>query len=114
MRSTFFNWSLIISYCLLGICCRHDSKVPDNLIPQDSMRKVLTDVLIAEAAVPEKNVRPDSLKIQAQKYYLAIFARYHISKERFFESMKYYTRNPDIYDRILTPIIDSLNTLEGN
>src|ERR1051326_2399894 len=114
MRSPFLIWLLIIGYCLLTPCCKQHGKVPYNLIPQDSMRKILMDVLIAEAAVPEKNMRPDSFKIQAQKYYLAVFAKYGISKERFFKSMKYYTRHPDLFERTLTPVIDSLNTLEGN
>ena len=73
----------------------------------------MTDIFVADAAVYEKVIPADSLKTQAQKYYLMVLAKHHVSKELFVKSLKFYTRRPDIFDHILAPIIDSLNTMEG-
>jgi hypothetical protein len=76
------------------------------------MQLVFTDVLIAENYALGHNVPIDSGKNIAAHLYAEIFAKYHITKQEYFRSYDFYTHHPDLFEKTMDPIIDSLNAME--
>ncbi len=98
---------------LFAACSNSGAKIPNDVLPEEKMRAVLTEVLIAEANITDKGLMQEEMKPQVQKMYLQIFDKHAITKEQFYRSMDYYTRHPNILDRNFNAIIDSLSTLEA-
>ena len=98
---------------LLSSCGDSGANIPNDVLPEEKMRAVLMDVMLAEADITDKGLMEAEMKPEMQKMYLQIFDKHNITKEQFYHSMEFYTKNPDILDRNFQPIIDSLSTLEA-
>ena len=83
-------------------------KKPDNLIPEDQMVDLLTDLFLANNA---KNIKNLDLKRQID-YYPLVFEKYNIDSTQFKESNFYYTSKVDDYDAILNRVEERLKTLD--
>ena len=77
------------------------------------MQLIFTDALIAENYAQEHNVPTDTGAKIAAHLYSEIFAKYKITKQDYFKSYDYYTRHPELFERAMGPIIDSLNAMEA-
>lgn len=82
-------------------------KKPDNLISEDQMVDLLTDLFLAINAENTKNL---DLKRQVN-YYPLIFEKYNIDSTQFKESNYYYTSRVDDYDAILLKVEERLKAL---
>lgn len=83
-------------------------KKPDNLIPEDQMVDLLTDLFLAINAENTKN-----LQLERQvNYYPLIFEKYNIDSTQFKESNFYYTSRVDEYDELLLKVEERLKVLD--
>ncbi|MEX1384054.1 DUF4296 domain-containing protein [Lutibacter sp.] len=82
-------------------------KKPDNLIPEDQMVDLLTDLLLAVNAETTKNL---DLKRKVN-YHPLVFEKYNIDSAQFKESNFYYTSRVDDYDVILLKVEERLKAL---
>ena len=82
-------------------------KKPDNLIPEDQMVDLLTDLLLAVNAETTKNL---DLKRKIN-YHTLVFEKYNIDSTQFKESNFYYTSRVDDYDVILLKVEERLKAL---
>lgn len=82
-------------------------KKPDDLIPEDQMVDLLTDLFLAINAGTTKNL---DLKRQVN-YYPLVFEKHNIDSARFKESNFYYTSRVDDYDAILVKVDERLKAL---
>jgi hypothetical protein len=99
---------------LLSACGDNGSaNIPNDVLPEEKMREVLVDVMIAEANITDKGLTNAEMQPEIQKMYLQVFDKHQVSKEEFFHSMEFYTSHPDILSRNFQPIIDSLSSLEA-
>jgi len=98
---------------LMPACISSKDKIPSDIMPEKKMRQVFTDALIAEAYVMENTVQQDSQKRLANIYYNKIFDRYHITKDAYYRSYDYYSAHPEIFEKLMGPIIDSLTAMEA-
>lgn len=83
------------------------SKVPDNLLSEKEMQRVLKDMLLAEAMTGrDAKLYPDSASKEA--LYLAVFRKHGITQALYDSSLVWYGGNLDIYmkvyDRVLKDI----------
>ncbi len=84
-------------------------KKPDNLIPEDQMVDLLTDLFLAVNAETTKN-----LKLERNvNYFPLIFEKYNIDSTQFKESNFYYTSRVDDYDVILMKVEERLKALDA-
>ncbi|MBI9041011.1 DUF4296 domain-containing protein [Lutibacter sp.] len=87
-------------------------KKPDNLIPENQMVDLLTDLLVASGAENVKNLQ---LKRKVN-YYPLVFEKYNIDSVQFKESNYYYSTKVDEYNQIIrkveTRLSDMLNQYE--
>jgi hypothetical protein len=83
------------------------------IIPRDTMEMVLLDIhLIDGAHVMEKKKGKAKVEI-ADSYFQMILKKYSISKERFDESLSYYTYHVDEMDEMFEKVIEELGRLES-
>jgi DNA-directed RNA polymerase subunit H (RpoH/RPB5) len=99
-----------IKLCLFGLMalmsCK-SNKVPDNIIEQNKMVKVLVDMHIADAVLSRVRNQDTMLMMASSKYYY-IFKKYDIDSAKFTQSLKYYNYQPELFTKIYTAVLDSL------
>ncbi len=101
MRILFF-----LMFVLVATACINKNSVPNNIIKQEKMQKIMMDLLLADAVNSELSSRDTNFKLTAQNKYRfeQIFKNYQISKDQFYKSYNYYLSHPDIFK----PITDSI------
>ena len=84
-------------------------KKPDNLIAEDKMIELWTDIAIAKAAFNEKN-----RKVQRGVNYLHfVYKKHQIDSARFMESNIYYTSRIEDYERMFQKVNENLKSLQA-
>ena len=80
----------------------------DSIIPEPVMVQLLADVHILEAGLLVKRNHGEKTIAMAQVWYRDLFAKYHISEERFKENLRYYQWDTEeysaLYDKVLAEI----------
>ncbi|WP_165784687.1 DUF4296 domain-containing protein [Solitalea longa] len=87
-------------------CSTNDK--PANLIPQDKMRYLLTDMHLIESR-SYRIVKDDSAKRVTKASYLFVLKKYKVDTAQFRSSMEYYLKHPDVMDKMYEQMIDSLS-----
>jgi hypothetical protein len=91
---------LIIFYIAANLAaCTDRSSIPNDIIPTDSMRKILNDVIIA-GVYSDQYISKDSLKRDKRKanddLMETVFKLHHITRESFMKSLSFYESRPDL------------------
>jgi len=102
-----YIYILFLSFFMLSCTSNTILKKPDDLIPEDQMVDLLTDLFLAINAGTTKNL---DLKRQVN-YYPLVFEKHNIDSARFKESNFYYTSRVDDYDAILVKVDERLKAL---
>ncbi len=104
----FFPLLLLLNACQLA------NELPENVLSQEKMVKVMVDMQLIEGALnQQQNAAADVFNL-AQLYYDTLFAKYSINQTVIDSSLSYYGRRPEIFDKILEDVIISLSRLELN
>lgn len=99
---------LFISFFMFSCTSNTILKKPDNIIPEDQMVDLLTDLFLAINAENTKNLQLE----RKVNYYPLIFEKYNIDSTQFKESNYYYTSRVDDYDAILLKVEARLKALD--
>ncbi|MDG1328006.1 MAG: DUF4296 domain-containing protein [Flavobacteriaceae bacterium] len=93
------------------ISCQDVQKpeIPANLIPQEDMVGILTDVYVSNAA---RNVNNKLLRNKNIKLDSVIFIKYKVDSLQFALSNDYYSSNLDIYRELLIKVQEKLKVLQ--
>ena len=112
-----------ISLFFLGLICvtACDSKdAPKDIIQEQQMISLLTDIHLADGSIYSAPQIPDSMYKYGRAKYDAVFKKHHTTDAEFKKSLKYYAVHPDqvqdMYnkiDAIIKAKIDSLNKKSG-
>lgn len=101
----------IIVALLLCMACQDVQRPvpPENLIPEDKMVDILTDVYLANAAksVNNKIIRNKGVKLDS-----FIYVKYQIDSTLFAESNAYYTTQLNTYNDFFVEIENRLNAMQ--
>jgi len=88
---------------VLLAACSNRSGIPGNIIPPDSMQRILKDVIMT-SEYSSLHLSKDSLnkdKVKANQDLLeAVFQIHHISRASFMESLHFYESRPDLNKKI--------------
>ncbi len=82
---------------------------PQNLIPQETMANILTDIYISNAA---RSVNNRLLKEYNIKLDSVIYEKYEIDSLQFVESNAFYSSNIKTYTKIISSIEERLKLLQ--
>lgn len=106
-------------YCLplvllsLLSCNENLLEKPDDLIPEDKMVAILTDLAVVNAAKSTNMAVLQDLDIEPMDY---IFKKYDIDSLQFVESDRYYASLPpeyeEIYKRVESKLEEQAKTME--
>ena len=101
---------LLIFFVFLFFGCKNDEKIPKGILKQDQMRKVMWDLMRADAYVADF-IRKDSTRNQKNEsiiLYEKVFVIHSTSREIFKKSLAFYESHPEL----MKPISDSLRNYE--
>ena len=95
--------------------CTND-EIPKDIIPQQQMISLLTDIHLTDGELYSAPQIPDSLFKYGRAKYDAVFKKHHTTDAEFKKSFKYYAEHPDVVqdmygeiDAIIKAKIDSVN-----
>jgi len=93
---------LFIILSIITFGCIQDKKIPKNILSQNEMRKIMWDLLRADAYVANFIMR-DSTKNQKDEsavLYEKIFDIHSTTREIFKKSLEFYESRPDLFKAI--------------
>lgn len=91
-------------------CSKPKVVMPAEVIPADTMVKILSDMHLAEAAIQMRNLSGhDSLRSEAFGRYKYIFEKYKVSATDFEKSFKWYSGEPELFSKIYDSVIVHLS-----
>jgi hypothetical protein len=94
---------LIVFFGIVLAACNEQTDIPSNIIPPDSMQKIMIDVIVADQ-YSSLYINKDSLKrdkVKANQDLLeSVFKIHHVSKQNFQESLRFYESRPDLNKKI--------------
>ena len=96
------RFSLFISLIILNFGCIQDKKIPKDVLPQNEMRKIMWDMIRADAYV-SAFIMKDSTRDQKTEsaiLYEKIFDIYSTTRETFKKSLAFYESRPDLFKAI--------------
>ena len=93
---------LFIILIILTFGCIQDKKIPKDVLPQNEMRKIMWDLMRADAYVAN-SIMKDSNRNQKEEsviLYEKIFYIHSTTKETFKKSLVFYESRPDLFKAI--------------
>lgn len=100
---------LIVAIVFIVSSCSLLSNKPKGLINEEDLVNVLVDIHFADAVVSIKGYRvmQDSLTINL--LYDDILKKHDISRKQFDQTIQYYSKNVNKYDRIYDQVLEILS-----
>lgn len=94
---------LTVFFLIVLAACNDRTGIPNDIIPPDSMQKIMIDVIVADQ-YSTLYINKDSLKqdkVKANQDLLeSVFKIHHVSKENFKASLRFYESRPDLNKKI--------------
>ena len=96
------RFSLFIIVIISNFACIRDNKVPKDVIPQNQMRKIMWDLMRADAYVTDFIMKDSTRdkKAESAKLYEEIFDIHSTTREIFKKSLVFYQSRPDLFKSI--------------
>lgn len=106
-------FSFIVLCLLLMASCQDvkRSEKPEDLIPEDKMVNVLTEMSLLQGARSYSKQELERRGIKPDEY---LWEKFDIDSARFANSNNYYSENYVVYQRIYEKVKDSLETLKSH
>ncbi len=108
MKKIFF-YSLIFMASVLASCSEKKVEVPVDILSNEKMIAVLTDVEIAEAAKNQHVLMGDTIADFTAASFKFIFDKHKVNAADFQRSMDWYAAHPDMLNKIYEEVVNSLS-----
>lgn len=94
MRFSYFIFLIILNFA-----CIRNNKIPKDVIPQNQMRKIMWDLMRADAYVTDFIMKDSTRdkKAESAKLYEKIFDIHSTTRETFKKSLAFYQGRPDLF-----------------
>lgn len=105
------KWTLLPVFLILFASCQKvkDTEKPENLIPEDKMVDVLTDLTILNSA---KNYNRRILEATGMKPDVYLYKKHQIDSLQLAKSTEYYAQKFDVYENINNRVRRNLNKIK--
>ena len=101
---------LILLCSLLGLCSCSSDKVPECVIPEDTMVPILAEMHLANAYFSVEYTDDSLAYSQAVNYtQKQVLDKYGITFKQFGKTIAYYTDNPEKFKGIYEKVIQQLD-----
>ncbi|MCK8491431.1 DUF4296 domain-containing protein [Spirosoma sp. RP8] len=109
MKQTIWMGLAMLYLSLLQGCQPPEDKRPDNLIPEERMVAILTEVHILEARVGRMGLRStDSSNVAYHHLEKQIFRKFKVDTAAYSKSYAYYAAHPRAMETIYQQVVDNL------
>jgi len=85
---------------------------PDSLISEENMAHILADVHTIEAALVLERNEGTTDKDKTARLYRGLFAKYHLTRNRYDASLRFYQQNPYLMKKIYEKVVPELENRE--
>lgn len=85
--------SIICHYLLILLLLGCTSPTPKDILPEDKLVSIITDLQMADAAYKLKML-PEKYSNQPEKYFLEILANHQVDSATYHKSMRFYAEDP--------------------
>lgn len=97
---------LLLSFSLILWNCSSSEVIEKPSLSFSKMAEVLADVHLLEGELQGINkIEKDSV---ANLYYYYIFKLHNVKEADFYQSLDFYTKNPDLYEKLYSATADSI------
>lgn len=106
------DFKILCFLILFSTSCKHELEIidkPDDLIPADSMKLILSDLMYVESFVKVQHPNVNDFQRLMQDSGSKIFDLYHVDSARFASSMEYYSKSQEELIEIYQSIQDSVS-----
>ncbi|RIV22522.1 DUF4296 domain-containing protein [Fibrisoma montanum] len=104
-----FFWVFLLAVWIGQACSTTEDTRPKNLIPQERMAEILTEVHLAEARVGRLGITTtDSSNIVYRRLEKGILKKYQVDTSAYTRSYVYYSSHPDKMEAIYKQVVDNL------
>jgi len=97
--------------------CYHENQpeltVPEQLLSEDEMVLIITDIQLAEGALTYRRTRRVEQQGFRESAYKKIFSNYGITAKILNENVNYYNSNPERMELIYEKVLANLSRMEG-
>jgi hypothetical protein len=103
-----FSFLIIAVFFFFISCSKKSVEVPKNILTKEELVPILVDIHLAQAFIG-MNQFSDSSKFNLQDYSSYIYKSHHMTKEKYENSMAFYTLHPELLDEIYQEVINELS-----
>lgn len=97
----YITLSALLMLCVIVAGCSHEAKPPSNVMPETQMVDFLEQAYLLEGFYAvETGYQYDTLHPAMLASYDSLLASYSITRDDFERSVNWYSRHPDIYERV--------------
>ncbi len=108
------NRNLLWLFCFVAFFqCKSNESIPENILNDDKMVSILTDIHLAEGYSRINGVYGDSAKEVLPAYYELILKKHNVERKVFTDSYYYYSTEPEKMNNIMNEVIINLSKLES-
>lgn len=97
--------------------CKQKTQIPPNILDEDKMVELITELEITQSYFKIKSAAEDSLfstNNYQEQIFDTIFSNHNISYEEFNASLKYYSSEPKKIEEIYSKVIVSLSEQQAS
>lgn len=105
MRNKWCKYNVALLVCVLLAAC---SKVPDHLLSEKEMQRVMKDMLLAEAMIGIDHYAYKDNEAK-EALYESVFRKHGITQAKYDSSLIWYGKNLDLYMKVYDRVLADLN-----
>lgn len=97
--------------------CKQKTQIPPNILDEDKMVELITQLEITQAYFKIKSIGEDSLLFAnnyQEQLFDTIFSQHNISYEEFNSSLMYYSSEPKKIEEIYSKVLISLSEQQAS
>jgi ABC-type uncharacterized transport system auxiliary subunit len=113
MSKHLLSLVLALTFTLLLASCTQE-EVPKDLLSQEQMVPVLTDLEIAYAGVDQTVKDPNERKKKYEEMNSMVLKKHALTHDQFYASYQWYEADPMLLDTIFKQVVTKLNQELGN
>ena len=105
-------WLIVLCFSVVSFTSCKEKKQelrPTYVIAKDTMVQILAEVHLLESSIGIRIFEEKKIVYTRNIVKSKIYEKYGVSKERFFKSYNYYTKNSESIDTIYTDVISEIS-----
>jgi hypothetical protein len=101
-------------FLLLISCTQPEIYKETNVIPEDTVINILTNLYIADASMNLLAADNKKFTFKTDDYYYSVLKKFKTDRKKFTLSMEYYSKDPVRLEKIFDKVLQQLSIMQGN